>query len=198
MEEGQFETAPQFTPVPVKKKINKRFIYLVGIVVFLIIAFLGYKILGFSKPNTLPQVPVGLTPTIEQVATDTPVPTQMAEETPTPEPTDTPTPKPTSNPLDSATGLDRSKLTVTVENGSGEAGVASSGKEFLAGFGYDVTDTSNADNFDYVNVTIKIKKSAQDYLSLLKKDLNTKYTVGDTSSDLEDSNSSDALVIIGK
>jgi len=200
MEENQFEASPQFATAP-KKKINKRFIYLLAVFAFIIVAIVGYKLIGgFSSPTTLPQEPGQATPTLGEAPTDTPTPT--IEETPTTAPTgaptDTPTPKVTQAVVDKTSGLDRSDLTITVENGSGEAGVAGTAKDFLTNLGYVVSSTANADNYDYVNVTIRIKKTSQEFLSLLKKDLNTKYTVGDTATDLEDSNSSDALVIIGK
>ncbi len=200
MEENQFESSPQFAAAP-KKKINKRFMYLLVVFGFIVVAIVGYKLIGGStKPDTLQQEPSSITPTLGEAPTDTPTPT--IEETPTTaptgEPSETPTPKVTSAPVDKTSGLDRSDLTITVQNGSGEAGIAGTAKDFLTGLGYTVSSTANADNYDYVNVTIKIKKASQEFLSLLKKDLNTKYTVGDTSTDLEDSNSSDALVIIGK
>jgi flagellar basal body-associated protein FliL len=200
MEENQFESASQFTTAP-KKKINKRFLYLVIAIVFIVLAVLGYTLIGSSnKSNTLPQADFNPTPTLGEAPTDSPTPTieEVLTTTPTEEPTNTPTPKVTTVPLDKSSGLDRSNLTITVENGSGEVGVAGSGKSFLEGLGYVVSGTANADNYDYVNVTIKIKKASEEYLSLLKKDLNTKYTVGDTATDLESSNSSDAVVIIGK
>ena len=61
-----------------------------------------------------------------------------------------------------------------------------------------MSGTGNADNFDYTGVTIKVKATASNYLSLLKKDLSSDYTVSASTSDLDDSFSSDALVIIGK
>lgn len=199
MEETQLEQDPQFAAPAPKKKINKRFIYLVAIIIFLAIAYLGYKLLAPQKANILPVAPT-VTPTTPQAPTDTPEPSVTTIQKPTV--TETPTPKPTlgptSNPIDKTTGLDRSKLSITVENGSGEAGVAGTGKEFLANLGYDVTGTSNADNFDYTGVTIQVKSAASDYLALLKKDLGSKYTITASTSDLSDGNSSDALVIIGK
>lgn len=198
MEETPLETSPQFAAPAQKRKINKRFIYLIAVIVILLLLFMVYK-LGFSKKSDINQN-IPLTPAPTEIQTENQIPTN----TPTPDiteapvPTNTPTPKPTGNPIDKTTGLDRSKLSVTVENGSGAAGVAATGKDFLNGLGYDVTSTSNADNFDYTGVTIQVKSSASDYLALLKKDLSTKYTVGDTSSDLSASISADAVVIIGK
>lgn len=195
MEENQTTQTPaQFTPAP--RKINKRFLYLLGLIIFLMVAFAGYRLLGSqTSPNqNTSQTP---TPTEFVIPTDTPTP---AEETPTPtvEPTDTPTPKPTQNPIDSATGLDRSKLSVTVQNGSGEAGVAKKGADFLTNLGYDVSAPSNADKDDYTGATIQVKAGNSQYLDLLKNDLGKEYTVSSSSSDLADSFSTDALVIIGK
>ncbi len=197
MEENQsLGTPSQFAPDQ-HRKINKRFLYLIGFVVFLLIAFLGYKLLGSQTPppgETSSQTP---TPTEFIIPTDTPTP---AVETPTPTEkiTETPTPRPTQNPLDSASGLDRSELSVTVQNGSGEAGVAKKGADFLVSLGYNVSAPSNADKEDYAGVTIQVKAASSKYLTLLKNDLTAEYTVSSSSSDLADSFSTDALVIIGK
>jgi len=85
-----------------------------------------------------------------------------------------------------------------VQNGSGTAGVAAKGVSVLKGLGYDVVTSGNADNFNYTNVTIQVKSGKSDFLSLLKKDLGFNYTIGSATSDLPDSFSSDALVIIGQ
>ena len=197
MEETPLETNPQFTAPAPQRKINKRFVYLIAFVILLVLLFAGYKLLGSSNKNNINNPPVETpAPTEELLPIDSPAPTD--EITPTPIPSDTPTPKPTSNPIDKTTGLNRSKLSVTVQNGSGEAGVAATGKDFLNGLGYDVISTSNADNFDYTGVTIQVKSASSDYLTLLKSDLGAKYIVGNTSSDLSASVSADALVIIGK
>jgi hypothetical protein len=85
-----------------------------------------------------------------------------------------------------------------IENGSGQAGVASKASDYLTGLGYNVSSTGNADNFNYTNVTIQVKSGQSDFLPLLTKDLGVNYTIGNTSSDLPDSASEDALVIIGQ
>ena len=192
MEENPIDATPALTPLP-KRKINKRFIYLVLAILILSILFIGFKALNSnsSKTENLQSIPSESTPSIP---TDTPTP--IATETPTP--TNTPTPKLTSSPVDKQTGLDRSNLTVMVENGSGEEGVAGKASDILKNLGYDVSGTQNADNFDYTNVTIQVKSASSDYLTLLKKDLGFDYTIDSATSDLPDSFSSDALVIIGK
>jgi hypothetical protein len=174
MEETQLEAIPAFAPG--KKKINKRFIYLVlAVLVIILVGFL-YKMFGQSSKININQKPA--------IVTQTPKETKA--------PTATPTLAPSTK------SLDKSKLSITIENGSGEAGVAGKGSDFLKGLGYDVSSTGNADNYDYTGVTIKVKASNSDYLSLLKKDLSQGYTVSAATSDLDDSFSSDALVIIGK
>ena len=190
MEESPIEAIPAFGPQP-KRPVNKRFIYLVLVIIFLLIAFFSFKAFGPKTKGVVSQ----------KAAMTTPVPaSNAAVATPTsiPNVTTAPTAAPTVNPVDSTTGLDRSKLSVTVQNGSGEAGVAGKGADALKRLGYNVTGTGNADNFDYTNVVIQVKNSSSDYLDLLKTDLGLSYTIGTTSADLPDSFSTDALVIIGK
>ena len=127
---------------------------------------------------------------------------KLVEETPivepTTEPTDSPIPKPTVNPVDKETGLDRSELSIEVQNGSGVTGAASKAGEELKKVGYNVLAAKNADNSDYEDVLIKIKSAKAKFLDLLKKDLGFSYTVGSSSADLSDDLSADAVVIIGK
>ncbi len=193
MEETPLEAAPTFAAQG-GKKINKRFVYLVIAVLIILLAFFGYKIFGTSKKQDINDAPAVSTPT--DFPTSTPEPT--LSQPPTPSPTNTPTPTPTVNPVDKQTGLNRSKLSVTVQNGSGEAGVAGKASDILKNLGYDVTSTGNADNYDFLNVVIQVKSSDSDFLALLKKDLAGSYTIGTTSADLSSSFSSDAVVIIGK
>lgn len=190
MEETPLEAAPTFTPP--KRKINKRFVYLITFILAILLIFFGFKILGSNKKAPIRKLAVATSPS--QTPTNVPSPSNS----PTPIPTNSPTPTPTVNPVDSATGLDRSKLSVTVQNGSGEQGAAGKAETVLKNLGYDVIATGNADNFNYSGAVIQVKDFDSDYLSLLAKDLGFSYTIGSTSADLSDSFSSDALVIIGK
>lgn len=192
MEETPLEASSSFA-APGKKKINKRFIYLVIAIVILLLLFLGSKFLSTNKKQSINDVPAATSPTqIPSVTTEPP-----SSGSPTPSETLTPTPKPTINPVDKSTGLNRSKLSVTVQNGSGQAGVAGKAADILKNLGYNVVSSGNADNYDYVNVSIQVKAVSSDFLALLKKDL-ASYTIGSNSADLSTSFSSDALVIIGK
>ena len=180
---------------PEMPKKPKKFIYLLIFIVIVGCFFLIKNIFfGAGKSKEIPSVtPV---PTEFQFPTDTPAPsispTEEAGET-----TVTPAAK-TVNPVDSSTGLDRSALSVEVQNGSGEVGAAGKGADVLKGFGYKISSTGNADNYDYQNVTIKVKSTKANYLALLKKDLGFSYTVASATADLSPDSTADALVIIGK
>lgn len=179
-----------------KKRSWKKAVIL--LLVIALLGFGGYKamayFLGSGGTPEQPKVEITPTPTIEEKPTETPTP----EESPTPEVTKAPIPRPTTSPIDKTTGLDRRELSVEVKNGSGEVGVAGKVAEYLKSFGYKISGTSNADNFNYINVTVSVKSASANYLPVLKKDLNTQYSVGDTNSTLSASSSADAVVIIGK
>lgn len=197
MEENQFQEISQtFTAAPTRpqKRLPKRTLFLVAFIVLIIVAVIFLKLSGKSK------IQQTTTASIVPSVTETPMPSTAPSETPssTPSPTPTPTPKPSVNPVDKTTGLDRSKLNVVIQNGSGEAGVASKASDYLKGLGYNVSSTGNADNYNYTNVFIKVKPDKSDFLGLLKKDLGFNYTIGTTSADLSSSSLEDALVIIGK
>lgn len=191
MEETPLEAIPALGPQ--KRPVNKRFVYLILTILILLVAFFSYRIFGTKGKGAISQNPAVTVPSPTQaLPTDTPIPTSA------PAVAVTPTAVPTLNPVDPTTGLDRSQLAVTVENGSGEAGVAGKAAAVLTHLGYNVTSTGNADNFNYTGVVIQVKSASQDYLNLLQTDLGSDYTIGSTSADLPDSFSSDALVIIGQ
>lgn len=101
------------------------------------------------------------------------------------------------SPIDKS-GLDRSKLSITVNNGSGVEGTAGKAAAVLKEFGYNVLSTGNADNFSYKGVTIKIKKDKEAFINLLKQDLAKEYTITASSSDLPSDSSASAIITIGK
>ncbi|HZJ18402.1 MAG TPA: LytR C-terminal domain-containing protein, partial [Patescibacteria group bacterium] len=180
-----------------KKRLPSRALFLVVVIIILIlIIFAIFRSFFASSSNES----ISPTPTTTefQFPTDVPEESLTPEISPEDEVTKTPTPKPTSNTVDKESGLDRSELSVAIENGSGIGGAAGKATNILKSLGYKVTSTSNADNFDYENLTIKVKSGVSKYLSLLKKDLSDDYTIGQTSSDLSASSSADALIIIGK
>ncbi len=200
MEENQFQEISKSFTAPtarLQKRFPKRTVVLVAFVILIVLAFGFMKLSGKSKnqQTTTASVAPSATP-IESGPSATPIPSPS--ESPTPSPTPTPTPKPSVNPVDKATGLDRSTLSVIVQNGSGQVGVAGKAADYLKNLGYNVVSTGNADNYNYTNVFIQVKAGKSDFLSLLKKDLGFNYTIGTNSADLSDSSSEDALVIIGQ
>jgi hypothetical protein len=197
MEDSSFQSPiNQFNySSPEMPKKPKKFVYLVIFLVILVGFYLTKNIFFKSgkqaeKPSPTPA------PTEYQFPTDTPAPSINPSEK-VKETTPTPTGK-AVNPVDSSTGLDRSTLSVEIQNGSGESGVAKKGADILKGFGYKISSSGNADNYDYQEVTIKVKSTKSNFLALLKKDLGFSYTVGSSSADLSSSSTADALVIIGK
>ena len=101
------------------------------------------------------------------------------------------TPSPTEMPVV------RTALSVEVQNGSGEAGLAGKGKKVLEDIGYTTVTTANADNYDYQGVTVKAKTTAVGAFVLT--DLKETYPNASASSTLLDTASPvDAVVILGK
>lgn len=141
------------------------------------------------------------TPTIAPEPTLTPEPPTA---TPELSPTTTPAVKgkitPTNAPTTAATGKIDPKRAITVDvlNGSGTVGAASKMATFLKNLGYTIGTTGNADSFEYANIVLQVKKSKSTFLSQLKTDLASEYTVGSTSATLAETSSADAIVIIGK
>lgn len=202
MEETKFQTSEQQFPASTSSKRPSGFSRLVFIIIALAIlggiVFGAYKFLGSRGKKE--EASVTPTPTEFVFPTDTPAPTPTPEVKPSPSisPTKTPTPKPSINPIDKTTGLDRSKLSIEILNGSGTAGVAKKAADILKNLGYSVTSTGNADNFNYETTTIEVKSTKSDYLVLLKKDLTNSYSIGTSSSTLSASVSADARIIVGK
>jgi hypothetical protein len=170
-------------------------IILIALIAFAVIAT-GGKGEGEKELTPTPPPPTEApTPTTEASPTPsgkvTPSPTPKASPTPA-KGTPTPTPKGGSSSV-----LDRSDLSVAVQNGSGTAGAATKASDALKKLGYDVVSSGNADNFDYTDVTIQVKGTKKAYLQQLKDDLSDDYTIGSATSDYTGTDA-DALIIIGK
>ena len=177
-------------------KRSKFIIFFIISIAIIIAIFGGWRFLS-SRTQKATAPAVTPSPTEYQLPTEAP-------ESPTPEatkrakPTASPTAEPTVNPVDKSTGLDRSKLTVEVQNGSGVVGSAKKAADALKELGYVISSTGNADSYEYSNVTIQVKSGKRNFLSLLQKDLGSSYTVGTVSANLTATSSADALVIVGK
>jgi hypothetical protein len=184
---------------PQSKKKSKKVLYLILFVILLPIVVFGIQNIFFGSEGEEETAQALPTPTEYQFPTDTPTPT------PSPDPdeedsgdTNIEPEEEAVDPVDKETGLDRSDLSVEVQNGSGIAGEAGKAADILKGFGYKIASTGNADNFDYEGVTIQVKSTKTNFLELLRQDLGFSYAIVDTSSDLDSSSTADALVIIGQ
>lgn len=93
--------------------------------------------------------------------------------------------------------LKKSSLKIEILNGNGVAGSASQAEEILNNKGYNVVSVGNAANYNYAKTEVRLKKSKDDYLPLLTKDLSGSYTVI-TGALLPENSLVDAQVIIGK
>ena len=195
MEDSSFQSPiNQFNYSTETPKKPKKFIYIV-IFLIILIGFFLTKNLFFGSDKQKEAAVATPTPTEFQFPTDTPA------LSPTTEHASSPTVSPTAksvNPVDQSTGLDRSMLSVEVQNGSGVTGAAAKAADVLTGFGYKIASKGNAGNENYENATIQVKSTKSNFLALLKKDLGFSYTVGSTSADLSSDSTADALVIIGK
>ncbi len=198
MEDSSFQSPiSQFNyPSPKPGNKSKKFLHIIFFAIILIVAYFTLQVFFFGSKSQKQTPNITPTPTEYQFPTDTPGP-NVSPTGAAAKPTVAPTTK-AVNPVDQATGLDRSTLTIEVQNGSGETGAASKGSDILKSFGYKITATGNADNFDYQNATIKVKSIKSNFLALLKKDLGFSYTISSSSADLVSSSTADALVIIGK
>ena len=92
--------------------------------------------------------------------------------------------------------LTRSSLKIEVLNGNGQRGAAVEAADFLESKGYKVISTGNASSYNFTKTEIRLKKSKAEYLALLTKDLESRYTVISGAS-LKESSSADAQIIIG-
>lgn len=175
----------------IKRRISKR-VALFGIFFIIIVLLLGSVAYFVTRGNSQDQVTESITLPEESSP-------EITEEEASPTPEESPTPtkeeeEPTAAPTEAVSGAG----SVAVQNGSGESGVAGAAAAVLRGAGFSIASTGNADNFDYTDVTIQVKNSKKSILSDLEDALSKDYTIGKTSTDLAESASYDALVIIGK
>ena len=199
-------TGSQFynpSPSAPKKSKKKAILFLLLLIVIAGLAIFGTMRFLQARDDALEAIP---TPTADfNIPTEPPEPTEEPEPTSSESATTTPTvktsatttPKPAGASIDKTTGLDRSKLTIEVQNGSGTAGAAGKMQTALEDLGYVVSKTGNADNYDYAKTVIQVKATRKSYLPLLEKDLGSNYTIGSTSATMTTS-TADALIIVGK
>jgi hypothetical protein len=193
MEDLPFGESPlNINPRPAKR-FPSRFFTLVIVVIVLALVVFGISKVFFANQNTGKKETL-ITPTITMAPTNPPEATKAAQATPTKGVNKTPTPTPVAG---SAT-IDKTKVSIGIQNGSGEVGVASKMATYLKGLGYKIGSTGNADNYDYEGVTVQTKAEFKNYIATLKKDLASEYTVTSATSDLPSTSTPDILVIVGK
>jgi len=71
-------------------------------------------------------------------------------------------------------------------------------KALLEEKGYVVSGTKNADNYDYENTEVEVKAANLGYKDLIAKDIGGSYTVGTSTTVVNDSADYDVRVIVGK
>lgn len=114
-------------------------------------------------------------------------PVEEPQVTPTEEPSPTPTPE----------EFDRAELSVQVLNGSGISGEAGVMQTYLEDLGYEDIEVGNADNSDFVGVTIQIKEEFEDLAELIDEDLADEYTVNEDYEILDEESEFDVVIIVG-
>jgi hypothetical protein len=151
------------------------FILAVGVII-------GLYIIGANKRKEL-----------ASVVTHLPMPRQVLSPTPTPLASVS-----ASLSLTPSGGLPRNLLRVAVLNGSGTPGAAQGTSAFLQKAGYAVISVTNAERFDYRNLTVYVKTSKKQYLPQLKKDLESYSGVGAVTASVSATIVSDVEVIVGR
>ncbi len=193
MEEISYSGSAQ----PSKKRISKR-VALFGIFFVIILLLLGsvaYFVTSGNSANDEDSTSITLTEEPQDSVVEEEEPTEEPEETEAP----TPSKAPSKAPTKAATAdSPASEGSVAVQNGSGESGVAGTAADIIKAAGFTIASTGNADNFDYTDVTIQVKNSKKSILADLEDALSDDYTIADTSTDLSETTTYDALVIIGK
>lgn len=155
-----------------KKKTPKALVLSLGIV--LAVAFLVSGSLITIFGGSLPEVSVP----------------SIATPTSTPEPTETPAPTPEEVSVED--------VSVQVLNGSGVSGAAGKMKALLEGLEYTVSDTGNADSFDYEQTEVSVKKGQDELLKKVVTDISSDYTVGEQNTTIDEESSYDIQIIVGK
>lgn len=151
-----------------KKKMNKILLMTAGLILF---GLLTYGVVAAVKKSGTTAAP---------------------SPSPTAQPMETPSPSPTPEPVDIST------LKIKVENGTGVPGEAGAVAAKLETAGFAEADTGNADNYEYVDTTVRMKDAVTEnaYTAIVKA-LQPDYSV-EKGTDLDDESEFDIVVIVGK
>lgn len=102
------------------------------------------------------------------------------------EPTATPTPS-----------IKKEELKIKILNGSGTAGKASEVRDILKEAGYQEIVTDNADNYDYIQTIIQVKKSQAGIAETIAADLKDSVPSPKIDTTLEEDDTSDVIITVG-
>jgi hypothetical protein len=178
---------------PTKRSFGKKHIIVLVVILVLLTGGIVFMSNRGSSGGT-----GSITPTTAPPPTDAPTPeiTETASPSAAPSGAITPSAKPT--PAKPAEVKKATDMNIQILNGSGEVGVASTARDLLKSHGYQYFETGNADNYDYKDVTVKVKSKFETYGATLKKDLEGKYKLASDSATLPGDSVFDAVVIVGK
>ena len=112
----------------------------------------------------------------------------------TPQALSSPTAEPSTSPTSE---IKREDVKLQVLNGTGQAGVAASAKEYLEGLGYKDVAVGNASASDFTETEISIKDDKKGFSETLKTDLAKEYEVAATAKTLSSGSDFDAVITIG-
>ena len=164
-----------------KSASNYKQWFLIALVVGLILVVISGGVWVYQK--TMKKKP----PTVDQI-TPTPI---LEETTITPEAEVTPS---IISPAPSA----KAELKIQILNGGGIKGEAGRAVQLLEKAGFKNIKTGNADRFDYEQTEISIKGGKKEFLQEITEALGEKYTVSSDSKTLEEKETYDVVIIIGK
>lgn len=177
---------------PARRSIGKGQIIAIVIIILLIAG--GALFMKNSQSGSGSSI----SPTPFEFPTDIPTPEVTQDASPSAAPSKTVTPSGKPSPTRRAEVKAATDMNIQILNGSGEVGVAGQVRDFLSGKGYKYFETGNADNFDYQNVSVKVKSTLNTYGATLIKDLGEKYKLASDSASLPNDSVFDAVVTVGK
>ena len=172
-------------PQKEKKKLNIKMIIIITIISALVAAFVSGGVYVYL--NGRDAATQNTTETEEDSTEDT-TDEETAEETTEEESTDD---------EETTEETDLTSYTIRVLNGSGQIGAAGDASDVIEGAGFEVTDTGNADNYEFTDTIVQAKDSVDSSaLDTLVDALSGEYSV-DTGDTLEDSEDYDIIVTVG-
>lgn len=171
-----------------KSRISKR-LFVFGGLFIVILILLGSAIYFITRDTSPQEDEVTKSIILPDEDETTPTPTESTDEEGLDEDEGDTTPTPTEEA--------EVEVTISVQNGSGVQGAAGEAAGVLRNAGFTVSSTTNADNTNYTDVSIQIKNSMRNQLDAIEEALSEEYTIGSTTTDLSESSSVDAIVIIG-